>query len=167
MGLDMYLEARKYVSQKDYTNKECTPNPDYAALLALAPKGIADNVDFSGASIGLTVGYWRKANAIHGWFVNTLAGGVDECQEIYVSRLALSDLRNACKAVLSVSAGVSKRDVADEVGLMPTEGFFFGGYELDEYYDSDLKYTIKMAENVLSLIPEDNYEWSLSYRASW
>jgi hypothetical protein len=111
-----------------------------------------------------TVGYWRKANAIHGWFTNNLAGGVDECQEIYVSRLALSDLRNACKAVMSVSAGVSKQDVADEVGLMPTEGFFFGGYELDEYYDNDLTYTIKMIDYLLKNTKESQ---DFIYQASW
>ena len=167
MGLDMYLEAKKYVSQTNYSNGEPTPNPDYTALMALAPSGLVGDVQFGGASVGLTVAYWRKANAIHGWFVNTLAGGVDECQEIYVPRTALVDLLAACKAVLSVSAGVSKQDVADEFGLMPTEGFFFGGYELDEYYDQDLKYTIEMIENILTIIPEDNYDWSLSYRASW
>jgi hypothetical protein len=167
MGLDMYLEAKKYVGKDNYSNRERTPNPDYAALLALAPKGLVDKVDFGGASVALTVGYWRKANAIHGWFVNTLAGGLDECQEIYVPRVALVDLLAACKAVLSVSAGVSKQDVADEFGLMPTEGFFFGGYELDEYYDQDLKYTIEMIENILTIIPENEYGWSFSYHASW
>ena len=167
MGLDMYLEARKYVSQDNWSNGELTPNPDYSALASLAPKGLVDNIQFGGASVSLTVGYWRKANAIHGWFVNTLAGGVDECQEIYVSRVALVDLLAACKAVLSVSAGVSKQDVADEFGLMPTQGFFFGGYELDEYYDQDLKYTIEMIENILTIIPENEYGWSFSYHASW
>jgi hypothetical protein len=167
MGLDMYLEARKYVSQDNWSNGDRTPNSDYAALVALAPKGLVDKVDFGGASVALTVGYWRKANAIHGWFVNTLAGGLDECQEIYVPRVALVDLLAACKAVMSVSAGVSKQDVADEFGLMPTEGFFFGGYELDEYYDQDLKYTIEMIENILTIIPEDEYGWSFSYHASW
>jgi|688.fasta_scaffold42734_13 hypothetical protein len=167
MGLDMYLEAKKYVGKDDYSNGERTPNPDYAALLSLAPKGLVDKVDFGGASVALTVGYWRKANAIHGWFVNTLAGGVDECQEIYVPRTALVDLLAACKAVMSVSAGVSKQDVADEFSLMPTEGFFFGGYELDEYYDQDLKYTIEMIENILTIIPENEYGWSFSYHASW
>jgi hypothetical protein len=167
MGLDMYLEAKKYFSQNNWSNGESTPNSDYTALMALAPSGLVGDVQFGGASVGLTVAYWRKANAIHGWFVNTLAGGVDECQEIYVPRNALVDLLAACKVVMSVSVGESKQDLADEVGLMPTEGFFFGGYELDEYYDQDLKYTIEMIENILTIIPEDNHDWSLSYRASW
>lgn len=167
MGLDMYLEARKYVNQTKRINKESVPDPDYATLVGLAPKGLVDTTQIGCASVALPIGYWRKANAIHGWFVNNLAGGVDECQEIYVPRIALVDLLAACKAVWSVRDDVSKQDVADEFGLMPTPGFFFGGYELDEYYDQDLKDTIQIVENVLNLIPVDNYEWTFSYHASW
>jgi hypothetical protein len=168
MGLDMYLEARKYVSQLDYSSEEKKTNEDFSTLVNMS--GVNDltkYAGFGGISVSYPIGYWRKANAIHGWFVNTLAGGVDECQEIYVPRVALVDLLAACKAVLSVSAGVSKQDVADEFGLNPTQGFFFGGYELDEYYDQDLKYTIEMIEHILTLISEDNYGWGFTYQASW
>jgi hypothetical protein len=167
MGLDMYLEARKYVNQTKRSNGESTPDPDYATLVGLAPQGLVDFTQIGCASVALPIGYWRKANAIHGWFVNTLAGGVDECQEIYVPRIALVDLLASCKVVLSETDPNEKQDLADEVGLMPTEGFFFGGYELDEYYDEHLKYTIETVENILNLIPEDNYSWTFSYHASW
>jgi len=168
MGLDMYLSTRKYVSQFNYNDGEKTTNESFSTLVNLSGvEGLTKYSEFSGISVSYPIGYWRKANAIHGWFVNTLAGGVDECQEIHVPRVALVDLLAACKAVLSVSAGVSKQDVADEFGLNPTQGFFFGGYELDEYYDADLKYTIEMIENILTLIPEDNYDWEFTYQASW
>ena len=49
---------------------------------------------------GSEVGYWRKANAIHGWFVRELAGGVDECQPIHVSRENLVTLRQLCLEAL-------------------------------------------------------------------
>jgi hypothetical protein len=49
---------------------------------------------------GAEVGYWRKANAIHGWFVRELAGGVDECQPIHVSRENLITLRQLCLEAL-------------------------------------------------------------------
>jgi hypothetical protein len=168
MGLDMYLSVRKYVSQVKYVEGERVPVEDFSSLVNLS--GVEDLTkysDFVGISVSYPVGYWRKANAIHGWFVNTLADGVDECQEIYVPRNALVDLLAACKAVLSVSAGVSKQDMADEFNLNPTEGFFFGSYQMDEYYDQDLKYTIEMLEHILSIIPEDNYNWEFTYRASW
>jgi hypothetical protein len=168
MGLDMYLSTRKYVSQYDYKDGEREINENFSTLANMSGvEGITKHSGFSGISVSYPVGYWRKDNAIHGWFVNTLGGGVDECQEIHVPRVALVDLLVACKAVLSVSAGVSKQDVADEFGLMPTEGFFFGGYELDEYYDQDIKYTIEMIEHILSLIPEDDYNWEFTYQASW
>jgi hypothetical protein len=168
MGLDMYLNARKYVSQLDYSSEERKTNEVFSTLVDLSGvENLTKYSDFGGISVSYPIGYWRKANAVHGWFVDNLAGGVDECQEIHVPRNALVDLLAACKAVLSVSAGVSKQDVADEFGLNPTEGFFFGSYQMDEYYDADLKYTIEMIEHIISLIPEDDYKWEFTYQASW
>jgi hypothetical protein len=168
MGLDMYLNARKYVSQLDFSSEERKTNEVFSTLVDLSGvENITKYSDFGGISVSYPIAYWRKANAIHGWFVNNLAGGVDECQEIHVPRNALVDLLTACKAVLSVSAAVSKQDMADQFNLNPTEGFFFGGYELDEYYDQDLKYTIEMLEHILSIIPEDDYKWEFTYQASW
>lgn len=37
-------------------------------------------------SIAEDVGYWRKANAIHAWFVKNVQGGVDNCQSHEVSK---------------------------------------------------------------------------------
>lgn len=47
------------------------------------------------------IGYWRKANAVHGWFVRECADGVDECQEIFVSREQLLQLRSDCNNALA------------------------------------------------------------------
>ncbi len=61
---------------------------------------------------GDEIGYWRKANAVHGWFIRNCADGVDNCEPVNVSREALNHLRNdvikalAEKPVL-VSAGVN------------------------------------------------------------
>jgi hypothetical protein len=46
------------------------------------------------------VGYWRKANAIHGWFVRELANGVDECQEIVVPKIKMMELQALCLTAL-------------------------------------------------------------------
>ena len=35
MGLDMYLEARKYVSKSNWKDGEPSPNPDYSSLVAI------------------------------------------------------------------------------------------------------------------------------------
>lgn len=172
MGLDMYLEARKYVSKHDYSkfdraNDEWPPpiTEVFASLEAAAPEGLTKYSDFAGIQVSYPVGYWRKANAIHGWFVNECGGGVDECQDIYVPREKLVELRDACMAVASVNAGFEA--AAEDNGLMPTPGFFFGGYEIDEYYMQDLKFTVEMIDHVLSIIPEGEWDYSFYYRASW
>lgn len=105
---------------------------------------------------GNELGYWRKANAIHGWFVRELAGGVDECQNIPVTRIDLERLQDACAAVLN---DISK---AEEL-LPPTEGFFFGSYDIDNYYQEDLRDTLKIIDNILANTKKRKFV----YRASW
>jgi hypothetical protein len=46
------------------------------------------------------VGYWRKANAIHGWFVRECGNNVDECQEIVVPKIKLLELQALCLSAL-------------------------------------------------------------------
>lgn len=168
MGLDMYLEARKYVSRWNWTSlHDPEVTEEYKEVTKSAPKGFDDYADFAGAAITVPVGYWRKANAIHGWFVSTVQGGVDNCESYYVSRENLVELADACDHVLRVPAGISLEDAAVDVGLMPTPGFFFGSYELDEYYMEDLRHTSKMIKNILKLFPENDHEWSFYYQSSW
>jgi hypothetical protein len=168
MGLDMYLNARKYVSQVKYVDGDKIPVEDFSTLVDMSGlEGLTKYSLFGGVEISYPVAQWRKANAIHGWFVNNLAGGVDECQPIEASRDHLKLLLTACKEVLAETDEDEKAAKADDVGLSPTSGFFFGTYELDEYYDADLKYTIEMLEHVMSLIGEDDYDWGFTYQASW
>ena len=166
MGLDMYLEVRKYVSQSDWVDGKRISTPEFSEVVSVAPDGLTKYSDFGSATVSIPVGYWRKANAIHGWFVENVQNGVDDCRQAYVSREQLVELRDACKSVMSLTVGVN-RDKAAAVGLLPTEGFFFGSYEMDEYYYSDLKYTIEMIDHILSLIPEDSWDWSFYYHSSW
>jgi hypothetical protein len=162
MGLDQYLEARKYVSKFDYSegfdNKKISG--EYEEISKFAPADFDKHADFGGINISYPVGYWRKANAIHGWVVENLADGVDECQPIYVSREKLVELRDLCKTAVSQPA------MAGDI-LPPTQGFFFGGYEIDEYYMEDLNRTVEMIDHILEIIPEDDYNWSFIYQASW
>ena len=41
--------------------------------------------------------YWRKANAIHKWFVENVQEGVDDCGEYEVTVEQLTELRDLCK----------------------------------------------------------------------
>ena len=54
-------------------------------------------------------------------------------------------------------------DGDDEGELEPTEGFFFGSTEKDEWYYKDLKETVEGLDKALSL--PNSYEFY--YRASW
>lgn len=105
---------------------------------------------------GNELGYWRKANAIHGYIVRTAGENVDNCQKIKLSRYALQTLRSHCLMVLQ---DISK---AKEL-LPPTEGFFFGSYEIDNWYVEDLKETVKIIDKALS----ETRKRTFIYQASW
>ena len=93
--------------------------------------GLDDYIENGDASlqVQMTVAYWRKANAIHKWFVDNCQGGVDECQVSWVTREKLVELRDLC---------VRASDDKDSTLLPTTSGFFFGSTEVDEFYWDDI-----------------------------
>ena len=132
-------------------------------------KGWVDQAGFSGMTISYPVGYWRKANAIHNWFVQNVQDGRDECQKSYVSARNLYELREACQAVLATrnNSLVSVSEVAEENGLAPTPGFFFGSQEYDEWYFQDMEYTVKTIDRLESKGVLENAWVDIEYQASW
>ena len=110
------------------------------------------------------VAYWRKFNALHGWFINNCGGGVDECQDISVDEEKLKELLETLK---EVSSNFTK---AEEL-LPPTQGFFFGSDEIDEYYKEEVNSTIKIIEDLLEENEQSKeyglYSGEFEYRASW
>jgi hypothetical protein len=96
----MYLYAEKYVSGYDYEtiNGEITrvDNPMYDEIIKSAGMDNLPTSEYGNTTVTKQVGYWRKANAIHGWIVRNLAEGVDECQRINISRESLVLLRDSC-----------------------------------------------------------------------
>lgn len=104
------------------------------------------------------LGYWRKANAIHLWFVTNVQDGVDECQTSYVSRENL-------EALLDVAIKVNQNHALAAALLPAQAGFFFGSTDYDEWYFEDIKETIKILEAALN---EETDVWSsIHYRSSW
>ena len=101
------------------------------------------------------LGYWRKANAIHGWIVREKANDEDECQKIPLTRNDLKRLRGLC---LNVLLDPKK---AQEY-LPPTSGFLFGSYEVDTFYFEDLQDTVKILDSILS-----TRKRRFVYQASW
>lgn len=143
------------------------------------------------ANIREEIGYWRKANQIHNWFVENVQDGEDDCcYHKECTKEILEKLYNTCKTVLEsctlvdgkVNNGkeytkengwrelyedgqiVLDTSVAEE--LLPTSaGFFFGSYDYDEYYVDDLLNTMKIIDKALK---ETNFEnEAIYYGSSW
>lgn len=153
MGLDMYLYGEIYLSEY-FSSKDMKYTIDKVMPGEL--QGLVKKVVFE-------VGYWRKANQVHRWFVENVQDGVDECQEYGITREHIEALKEACMEVLSTKVG--KLDVAAEV--MPTaSGFFFGSTEYDEYYLEDMEHTVHVCDLALELL-EKYPIMELSYHSSW
>ena len=97
MGLDMYLKKRTYVRNWDYQ----TPEERHTITVKkggkptkIKPERIYEIVEL--------IGYWRKANAIHAWFVANVQKGEDDCGEYHVSAEKLGELLALCQRVLAV-----------------------------------------------------------------
>lgn len=154
MGLDMYLSGKRYMSK--YFDAEDTGKIEKVNEV-FGVEGVEDG-DYGAQEVTFRLGYWRKANQIHNWFVNKCQGGVDECQETYLSREQLQELVDTCKAVLA--------DKSKAAELLPSSsGFFFGGTDYDDWYFGDLEYTVERIEKILkdpALEKMDFY-----YQSSW
>jgi hypothetical protein len=151
----MYLKAEKYVGDWKHSGVERDVFAKVAAAVGL--EGFRCDGSPS-MEVSVNVAYWRKANAIHGWFVKNVQGGKDECQLSEVGREQLEELVKICNWVLADS----KR--ADDL-LPPKSGFFFGSTEVDDYYFADLRSTVKQLRAVLDDPRFEN--WDFYYRASW
>lgn len=160
MGLDMYLYADKYVSRKDYNKQvgdyDYATNEAFQTIVdALGAQDLIDE-EWSGMTVSLPIGYWRKANQIHAWIVDNCANGIDECQRIYISKDKAQELVDICKAV------IKNPSRANEL-LAPRSGFFFGSTDIDEWYLNDLKRTIDIFTKALKSPDIDG----VTYQASW
>lgn len=151
MGLDMYLTAKRYVwTFKD----EEKPLQD---KLNEVMKEEVGGMDFPVKEVSVDAMYWRKANAIHKWFVENCQDGEDNCREYWVGYKQLTELVEQCRLALDQKHKASE--------ILPTQGgFFFGDTDYGEYYYQDLEETVKGLEKVLKL---DSSKWDFYYRASW
>lgn len=148
MGLDMYLTAKRGFYSNLYEG-------DGALMEAVrAAMGIEG---FEVGGVEIRAGYWRKANAIHKWFVDNVQDGNDECQETPVSREDLRTLRDLCDKALNMTE-------AEREKALPTQsGFFFGATDYDEGYVEDLKHTIAVIDEAMKL----DVRWTFTYQSSW
>jgi len=183
MGLDMYLEKRTYVKrwkhQKADERTYVRVQVGGKAHPTIQPKRVSYIIE--------EVGYWRKANAIHNWFIENCADGVDNGRDVYVDKSQLEVLLELVTEVLDkvvlkkgmiengqrLTGGewepileeglyIDNIDVAREL-LPTTSGFFFGSTNYDQWYHMDLELTKEILEDALS---DDDYG-SFYYSASW
>ena len=146
MGLDMYLKGSRYISSWKEGEKELGEK----IAQIVGQEGMTVN------TVEMEVGYWRKANAVHQWFVKNVQDNVDDCKSYWVPRKKLLELQDVCNQVLA--------DVTLASSLLPTQGgFFFGNLEYDEWYMENLEITLQNIQKALSL-PE---EWDIEYQSSW
>jgi hypothetical protein len=190
MGLDMYLYRTKKVDGlevEDYEKVDNTisnievnafesiekaMNPDefkpaYNELNDLVKKR---GKSFSWLSIFEDIGYWRKANQIHNFFVQECQDGIDECQYSMVTKDKLEDLLERCKRAMKLKKiylndGIIKDGEGLETFLPTSSGFFFGGTEFNEWYFEDVAETKKLITKVLKQTDFDKQV--ILYRSSW
>lgn len=130
MGLDMYL----------YGVKEEFRKHDY---------------NIGGYKESTEIGYWRKANCIHNWFVENIQDGIDNCAAYYISHEDLKRLKNLCEKAL--------KNPEQGKDVLPTRsGFFFGTTEYGDDYIFDLKETIEICEWALA----QDFDY-FEYHSSW
>lgn len=136
------------------------------------------------------VGYWRKANQIHNWFVNNIQDGIDDCQyHREVTEEDLIELLDICQRVLNASelvegqiqngwsyqdgkevpimvSGKFIKDPSVAQKLLPSaSGFFFGGTDYDQYYYEDIQHTIDVVNQLLETTDFDTQ--MIYYVSSW
>ncbi len=174
MGLDMYLNRRIFLWGDERKNLKIT---------GLRREIRTDKVSY----IIEEIGYWRKANAIHKWFVDNVQGGNDDCERYNVSARDMRGLLETVNRVLESSELVDgdvhtgtryhasgeveeliekgkiiKDPTVAKVLLPSSSGFFFGSDDYDEYYYEQLIKTKEILEQALEN-DEDYYE----YHSDW
>lgn len=102
-----------------------------------------NGVEIDGSEAEL--GYWRKHPNLHGFIVETFAGGVDECQKI---PLTTEDL--------ALVLAATTKDI-----LPTTSGFFFGVSSPEDRED-----TLRIFHSALDWMSKDPKR-QVFYQASW
>ena len=99
MGLDMYLEQKVYIGRYEFDPEASIAGQDMTRGNRFNLDLTIDDKDYHFRSVQEIIFqfmYWRKANAIHHWFVKNVQDGVDDCEEHEVSNEKLRELYNTC-----------------------------------------------------------------------
>lgn len=152
MGLDMYLYRKTYISNQEWVKPEARSEVAVKTGGMINSNIIPDRIRW----IVEEIGYWRKANHIHKWFVDNVQKGKDDCGIYHVSKDQLEHLLSICKAV--------KDDPMSAESLLPTtSGFFFGDTTYGRFYFEDIDATIRVIEECLASKTPSDFEYSSSW----
>ena len=162
MGLDMYLSRKTYVKNWDHMSKEerhsVTVKRNNKKHPYINPKKVNYIVE--------EIAYWRKANAIHSWFVNNVQNGEDDCKPYYVEGSDLMRLYDLCveiKEFFDENGDKGLQEFAEE--RLPTQGgFFFGDTSYDTDEDGDNWYMRGIEQTIEQLKPIIDHEKELQER---
>ena len=159
MGLDMYIykvkKTHHTLKELHALEEEADPNNEACAEFKPLECPYPDtHPDYY--SIFHKVAYWRKFNALHAWFVTHVQLGIDNCgfYEIYEDTL-----RDALEVLEAAYAHKNAKL------LPPTQGFFWGSTEVDDYYWYKVSESISTFSHLI-----DQTDWSthrLFYTSSW
>lgn len=153
MGLDMFLTRKTFKNNKEVRNSH------------------------------VEVGYFRKANQIHDWFVRNVQEGEDNCEEYEVTIHDFMRLEEACNLAIKIVKEARVEEVclnhlhvyirynSEEAGegnpLPPSVGFFFGGQDYDSYYLEDLTQLLLIISQIYTSVSPKNKEYKYYYQSSW
>lgn len=194
MGLDMFLWKMKKQKGKTFDEvMEIKRKLDNEEIKGVEKENLKmymfhtklENINYEYDSLFKEVYYWRKANAIHQWFVDNIQNGNDDCEDYRVTQKDLQILIDTLRDVYNslcnkemITKKVQDGSIEYEIKvfkeedleiakqLLPTqEGFFFGGTQYDEYYFEQIKDTLNDLQILdRSFDYENNY---LIYGSSW
>lgn len=179
MGLDQYLTAKVYVGAKYGAVKQ-----NYIEMQNAYGED-KDFVDFKKCKVFPTsniseiiydIGYWRKVNWIHKWFVDNVQDGNDNCKNYEVSSELLDELYSICETILDkfckVKNDKDRMELIDYINdkLPPQSGFFFGSTELKDkdeldYYRESLYDTMQFIRRARNYI--EKFGAGIYYQSSW
>ena len=161
----MYLSARKHINKINWNKldhnvdtkySEATDQQWFDVVNSAGLDTLVDIESIYGVDVSVNVAYWRKVNSVHGWFVNNVQQGEDNCGEYYVSHEKLKELANTCRLAIKTK---------NPNLIPPQEGFFFGGTDIDEWYWKDLMDTVEQLQRLFDRPDFDRL--SFYYQSSW
>lgn len=158
MGLDMFIyKVRKTDhSVKELSKLDNNPKEDDPAIAEFLPLYTPFESMPDYKSIFKQVAYWRKFNALHQWFVTHVQLGIDNCNLYELDQ----DVLRSCHDILEEAFYKKNHYI-----LPPTQGFFWGSTEIDDYYWNNVEEAIQTISHLI-----DDTDWAterLFYQSSW